>query len=116
LELPPVPAASDEIRRVVTIFRELRAGITEDGHTRVRSPTATLSAAEAISVVANGLALAAHFGDGRLRPADVASGLLGAVVKDPTGDLGIWREYLEAVVAGRPGWDDLYDACRDVSG
>ena len=75
-------------------------GVTEDGHTRVKSPTATLSAAEAISVVANGLALAAHFGDGRLRPADVASGLLGAVVKDPTGDLTIWREYLETVVAG----------------
>ena len=116
LELPPLPAASEEIRRVVTIFRELRSGVTEDGRTRVKSPTATLSAAEAISVLANGLALAAHFGDGGLQPADVASGLLGAVVKDPTGDLTIWREYLETVVAGRAGWRDLYDACREVSG
>jgi MoxR-like ATPase len=116
LELPPVPAASEEIRRVVTIFRELRSGVTEDGRTRVKSPTATLSAAEAISVLANGLALAAHFGDGRLQPADVASGLLGAVVKDPTGDLTIWREYLETVVAGRADWRDLYDACREVTG
>ena len=32
-----------------------------------RSPTGTLSTAEAISVVTNGLALAAHFGDGTLR-------------------------------------------------
>jgi hypothetical protein len=114
LELPPVPAASEEIRRVVTIFRELRSGVTEDGRTRVKSPTATLSAAEAISVVANGLALAAHFGDGQLRPPDIAAGLLGAVVKDPTGDLTVWQEYLEAVVAGRPEWADLYDACRDA--
>jgi MoxR-like ATPase len=112
LELPPVPAAGEEIRRVVTIFRELRAGLTEDGRTRLKSPSATLSAAEAISVVANGLALAAHFGDGRLRPADVAAGLLGAVVKDPTADLLVWHEYLEAVMAGREGWADLYDACR----
>ena len=29
LELPPVPAAMEEIRRVVTVFRELRSGVTE---------------------------------------------------------------------------------------
>jgi MoxR-like ATPase len=116
LDLPPVPAAGDEIRRVVTIFRELRAGVTEDGRTKLKSPSATLSAAEAISVVANGLTLAAHFGDGTLRPADVAAGIVGAVVKDPTRDDIAWREYLEAVVRERPGWGELYDACRSVSG
>ena len=64
-----VPAAADEIRRVVTIFRELREGVTADGRTSLKTPTGTLSTAEAISVVTNGLALAAHFGDGTLRPA-----------------------------------------------
>jgi MoxR-like ATPase len=116
LELPPVPAAAEEIRRVVTIFRELREGLTEDGRTRLKSPTATLSAAEAISVVASGLALAAHFGDGTLRADDVAAGIVGAVVKDPTSDQVAWREYLEAVVRDRPGWGDLYEACRAASG
>src|SRR5215831_20741334 len=53
-----------EIRRVVTVFRELRQGVTEDGRARVKSPSGTLSTAEAISVVTSGLALAAHFGDG----------------------------------------------------
>jgi MoxR-like ATPase len=115
LELPPVPAATDEIRRVVTIFRELRAGVTEDGRTKLKSPSATLSAAEAISVVANGLALAAHFGDGVLRPRDVAAGIVGAVVKDPTYDEVAWREYLEAVMRDRPGWGEWYEACRTVS-
>ena len=67
LALPDVPAAADEIRRVVTIFRELRDGVTEDGRTSLKVPTGTLSTAEAISVVTNGLALAAHFGDGTLR-------------------------------------------------
>ena len=55
----------------------------------------TLSTAEAISVVNSGLALAAHFGDGRLGAADVASGLIGAVVKDPVQDRIVWQEYLE---------------------
>ncbi|ABS03532.1 ATPase associated with various cellular activities AAA_5 [Kineococcus radiotolerans SRS30216 = ATCC BAA-149] len=116
LELPPVPAATEEIRRVVTIFRELRSGQTTDGRTRLKSPSGTLSPAEAISVVTQGIALAAHFGDGQLRPHDVAAGILGAVVKDPVADRAVWTEYLEAVVRERRDWAPFYRACREVSG
>ena len=83
LEMPEVSAAAEEIRRVVTVFRELRAGVTEDGRTKLKSPSGTLSTAEAISVITQGMALAAHFGDGVLRPSDVAAGIVGAVVKGP---------------------------------
>ncbi len=82
----------------MTIFRELRSGVTEDGRTKLKSPSGTLSTAEAISVVTNGLALATHFGDGELSPEDVAGGLTGAVVQDPVADKVVWQEYLEAVV------------------
>ncbi len=116
LELPAEPPALEEVRRVVTIFRELRSGVTEDGKTKIKSPTGTLSTAEAISVVNSGLALAAHFGDGRLGAADVASGLIGAVVKDPVQDQIVWKEYLETVVKERSGWKDLYRACREIGG
>ena len=68
LDLPAVPAASEEIERVVTIFRELREGRTTDGRTSLKVPSGTLSTAEAISVITNGLALATHFGDGQLGP------------------------------------------------
>ena len=51
LELPAEPPALEEIRRVVTIFRELRDGKTSDGKTKLKQPTGTLSTAEAISVV-----------------------------------------------------------------
>ena len=64
LELPVELASLSEIARVVTIFRELRAGVTSDNRTTLKRPSATLSSAEAISVMTNGLALAAHFGDG----------------------------------------------------
>jgi hypothetical protein len=33
-------------------------------------------------------------------------------VRDPIHDGIAWREYLEAVVAGRDGWGDFYEACR----
>lgn len=116
IELPETAHGVEEIRRVVTVFRELRRGVTADGRAKLKSPSGTLSTAEAISVVTNGIALAAHFGDGVLRPADVAAGIVGAVVQDPVSDRVVWQEYLEAVVRERDGWDDFYRACREVTG
>lgn len=113
LELPQ-EAPHDEIRRVVAVFRELREGRTEDGKTKLKSPSATLSTAEAIGVVISGLALSAHFGDGRLRASDVASSLHGSIVKDPVQDALVWKEYLETIVKERDGWKDLYRACREL--
>ena len=115
LEIPAEPPALEEIRRLVTIFRELRAGLTSDGKTKLKSPSGSLSTAEAISVVNQGLSLAAHFGDGSLRSADLAGGLVGAIVKDPVQDKVVWQEYLETIVKERDGWKDLYRACREVS-
>jgi MoxR-like ATPase len=115
LELPETTTGLAEIRRVVTVFRELRTGVTEDGRTKVKSPSGTLSTAEAISVLTSGIALAAHFGDGVLRPSDVAAGIVGAVVQEPVSDRVAWREYLETVVRERSDWRDFYRACREVS-
>jgi MoxR-like ATPase len=114
LELPAEPPALEEIRRVVTIFRELREGKSADGKTKLKSPSGTLSTAEAISVINNGLSMAAHFGEGRLTAHDLAASVVGAVVKDPVQDRVVWREYLETVVKERDGWKDLYRACREV--
>jgi len=114
LDLPAETPALAEIRRIVTVFRELRDGKTEDGKSKLKSPSGTLSTAEAISVVSNGMALAGHFGDGTLKAHDVASGLIGAIVKDPVQDSIVWREYLETVVKERDGWKDLYRACREM--
>lgn len=114
MELPAEPPALQEIRRIVTIFRELRNGVTTDGKTKIKTPSGTLSTAEAISVVNNGLAMAAYFGDGQLKANDLAAGILGAVVKDPVQDKIIWQEYLETVVKPRDEWKDIYRACRDL--
>ncbi len=115
LELPIETPALEEIRRVVTIFRELRSGVTEDGKTKLKSPSGTLSPAEAISVISSGMALAAYFGDGCLSAEDLAAGVQGAVVKDPVQDAVIWREYLETVVKEREGWKNIYRACREFA-
>jgi MoxR-like ATPase len=114
LELPAEKPALEEIRRVVTVFRELRSGITLDGKTKVKTPSGTLSTAEAISVINSGLAMAGYYGDGTLRSNDLAAGLTGAIIKDPVQDRVVWLEYLQTVVKERDGWKDFYRSCHEV--
>lgn len=114
LSLPSEAPAIDEIRRVVTVFRELREGKTADGKSKLKQPTSSLSTAEAISVITSGIALATHFGDGTLKAGDVASGMIGAIIKDPVQDKVAMQEYLETVIKERDGWKDLYRACKEV--
>jgi MoxR-like ATPase len=114
LSLPAEKPALEEIRRVVTVFRELRDGKTLDGKTKLKSPSGSLSTAEAISVMTSGLAMAAFYGDGELKAGDLAASLTGAVVKDPVQDRIVWQEYLQTVVKERDGWKDLYRASRDT--
>ena len=114
LELPESLAPIKEIQRLVTIFRELRTGKTEDNRTKLKSPSSTLSTAEAISVINAGQALATHFGDGELKASDLAAGITGAIIKDPIQDKTVWIEYLETVVKDRKDWSDLYRACKEL--
>ncbi len=114
MELPAEKPALSEIRRIVIIFRELRNGVTTDGKTKVKTPSGTLSTAEAISVMNNGLSMAAYFGDGQMKANDLAASIVGAIIKDPVQDKLIWQEYLETVVKPREDWKDIYRACRDL--
>lgn len=114
LDIPAELAPIKEIERLVTMFKELRDGKTIDGKTKLKMPTSTLSTAEAISVINSGQALAAHFGDGSIKARDLAASIIGAVIKDPTQDSDIWREYLETVVKERKEWSDLYRAFKEL--
>jgi MoxR-like ATPase len=114
LELPPVPLAEREIARVVTIFRELRGGETLNGRTKLKSPSGSLSTADAIAVTIGAWAEAGHFGSGSLDATSLAANLVGAIVKDPVQDALVLREYLETVVRDRKEWGDLYRAIHEV--
>ncbi len=114
LQLPASPPAQEAVRRVVTIFQELRRGQTLDGKQKLKSPSGVLSTAEAISVLGNGMALAGHFGSGKVTERDLAAGLLGAVVKEDSKDEAVFVEYLENVMKKRGSeWAELYKACKE---
>jgi MoxR-like ATPase len=114
LQLPQVAPAAAEIERVVTMFRELRDGQTLNGRTKLKSPSGSLSTAEAISVTIGAWAEASHFGRGVIDAQSLAANLVGAVVKDPVQDGIVLAEYLETVVKERRDWSDLYGAIREV--
>lgn len=116
LDLNAQLPSADAVEQVVTIFRELRTGQTLDGKSKLKSPSGVLSTAEAISLLANSMALAGNFGTGKIAPDDIAAGLLGAVVKDEEKDAVVWQEYLKNVMKKRgSAWRPLYTACQEHS-
>jgi len=117
LALPSAPPAEVAVRRVVQIFQELRKGQTMDGKQKVKSPSSLLSTAECISIIGSGMALAGHFGSGKVEDRDIAAGVHAAVLKEDTRDIGPWTEYLENIVKKRgKEWEPLYSACRELLG
>ncbi|NGM48317.1 AAA family ATPase [Caulobacter sp. 602-2] len=114
LDLPAPKNVAEEVARVVSIFRELRGGSTIDGKVTLKTPSGSLSTAEAIAVTVGGLSQAAHFDGGKLNAEGLAPSLLGAIVKDPVQDKIVLEEYLEAVLKKRPDYAGYYRALVDL--
>lgn len=104
------------VENIITIFRELRDGQTLDGTQKLKQTSGVLSTAEAISLLANSMALAGSFGNGEISDYDLASALQGAIVKDEAKDADIWKEYLENVMKGRgEEYRGLYKKCKELN-
>lgn len=104
------------VEKVCTIFRELRLGSTLDRKQKLKTTTGVLSTAEAISLLANSMALAGSFGSGTISEADLAAGLQGAIVKEDSKDGKAWEEYLENIMKKRGSdWLELYRECKQLN-
>ncbi len=110
-QVPLPPNTAEEIRRVVRVFRELRAG--KAGTEKLRKPSATLSPAEAISVLNQAVNSAAYFEGGALSAAQIADGLEGVVVREAE-DREIFRDYVDRVLKTRPKDRALEKALRAI--
>ena len=107
---PPAELA----KLLVTLFQELRAGLTKDGKTKVKPPGAVLSTAEAISVLFNSGILAQQFGGAKVTADELMRSLVGAVSKESAEDIKAVREYCETVAKSRSGvWKELYAASKE---
>jgi hypothetical protein len=100
-------------RLLVTVFHELRAGQTLDGKTKVKTPNAVLSTAEAISVLFSAGILSEGFGSGPVGADDLARSMLGALAKEGEDDQKAVREYNETVAKGRDGlWKAFHQSIK----
>lgn len=106
----------NEIRKIITIFKELREGQTTDGKIPLKKVSSTLSTAEIIGVVDNALSMAVYFNDGELTGRQLASGIAGVVVSNKDTDEIPWREYLEVVMKKREDYDDFYSQLNNSTG
>ncbi|MBY0565454.1 MAG: AAA family ATPase [Hyphomonadaceae bacterium] len=114
LDLPAPKNVAEEVARVVAIFRELRGGATLDGKTTLKTPSGSLSTAEAIAVMVGGLSQAAFFNNGKLSAEGIAPNMIGAIVKDPVQDKAVLEEYLEAVLKKRADYAEYYRMLVDL--
>ncbi len=116
LDLNATLPDDDVIEKVCTIFKEIRDGVTLDKKQKIKQPSGVLSTAEAISILANSMALAGSFGDGNVSSYDLASALQGAIVKDENSDSKIFLEYIENVMKKRgETWEELYKECKKLN-
>ncbi|HVY46965.1 MAG TPA: AAA family ATPase, partial [Minicystis sp.] len=108
------PPPAEVAKLLVTLFQELRAGVTKDKKTKIKPPSASLSTAEAIGVLFQSGILAQQFGDGEVRPRDVARSVVGALSVEGGADLRVLDEYCETVAKGRGGpWREFYAAAKE---
>jgi MoxR-like ATPase len=108
LSLPVPRGVEEQIKAVLTVFRELRSGATQDNKVTLKTPSGTLSTAEAIGTLVGGLSQAAWFADGRLGARELAAPMVGAIVKDPVQDKAVLQEYLETVLKKRRAYAQYY--------
>ncbi|MEW2353880.1 AAA family ATPase [Spirillospora sp. NPDC029432] len=107
----------DVLEVLVTTFRELRTGVTENGQSMDRLST-VMSTAEAVSV-AHAVGIRGWFlrgGEGTA--ADIVECLAGAGAKDSPDDLARLRRYLEQQAPRRKGeqWKALHEARHVLPG
>lgn len=107
----PTRPSVDLLEVLVTAFRELRRGETEDGHA-LEGLAAAISTAEAVAV-AHAIGIRGWFlRGGEANASDIVEQLAGTAAKDNKEDLKRLRAYLEQRVSRRPGphWKALYEA------
>ena len=95
------PQPEELARMLVTMFQELRAGVTKDGKTKLKSTGAMLSTAETISILFQSGILAQSFSSGKASPEHLARALVGAIAKEGPDEIKAVREYFETVGKAR---------------
>ncbi|MBD8528013.1 AAA family ATPase [Pseudoxanthomonas sp. CAU 1598] len=107
------------IELLTTVFREIRLGRSEEG-VSLKSPSTTLSTAEAIGVALDAALHARYFGNGEVGAGTLARHLIGSLVKEDLADLASLKEYVTLVAKkradGAKHWREFVQGAQTVLG
>jgi MoxR-like ATPase len=97
---------------LATAFRELRDGKSAEGIS-VKSPSTTLSTAEAIGTAVDAALHSKFFADGKVGAGAIARNFIGSIVKEDPQDLAVLKEYVSIVAKKRGMTDKNWQAFHD---
>jgi MoxR-like ATPase len=114
-----VKSPPDVIDLLVSTFRDLRNGSTEEG-VSVERPSTIMSTAEAVAVGLSAGLDAFYFGDRSIQPENIARQLSGTVLKDNPDDAKKLKQYFDVVVKARAkdkrAWKAYFEARKWLKG
>jgi len=102
------------IELLVTAFRDLRSGATDEG-TVIKRPETVMSTAEAVNVAVAAALEARYLGNGHMTAAEVARQLAGVALKDNAEDASRLRFYADTVVRERARRDPAWKAFQSAA-
>lgn len=112
-----VDLQTDVVELLVTLFNDLREGVTAEGMV-IEKPTAVMSSAEAVAVGYAACLDAYYFDDGDLGGYHIAKQLIGTVLKDNPDDGKKLRHYFDVVIKQRAqrskDWKNVLEARKDL--
>ena len=114
----PISVRPEVVELLVSVFQDLRQGVTREG-IQVERPSTVMSTAEAVSVgMAAGLD-SYYFDGGAVAPRHIARHIAGAVLKDNPEDLKKLKHYFDVVVKQRSQkegglWAEMLEARRSL--
>ncbi|WP_165224167.1 ATP-binding protein [Aquisphaera insulae] len=114
----PVTITPQVVELLVSVFQELREGVSREG-IQLERPSTVMSTAEAVSVAMAAGLDAFYFDGGALSPRHVVRHLAGAVLKDNPDDLKKLKHYFDVVVKPRSQkeggpWTEMLEARKSL--
>ncbi|NOT37568.1 MAG: AAA family ATPase [Saprospiraceae bacterium] len=114
IEAPLADLKEKQIQTLLTLFRELREGKTEDKKTKIRACKTSLSPAIAISIIHEARIHAHYFDNNEIRNDYLVKGLIHTLRQEGEEELQILQEYNESVLKKRTEYKEWYNLIKKL--
>ncbi len=115
LSLPLDQLQDNHLHHLLTIFRELRNGITSDGKQKLKSTKSSWSPAETISMVHHARIQHHFFSQQAFGPGDLVNAMFNNFIKVDEDERNCIQEYNESVLKKRQDFKEWYESIKKIS-